>query len=151
MSIVWSDELNTGIKEIDRQHRRIADYINALESAQINDEQEAVAMVINECVDYTATHFTFEEQLQHEAGYEFLDVHRKVHAMFTQRIAEYQRRFNAGENVAAELHELLGRWLVNHIKLDDADYVGAVKLHQAAVLRRSRKKGGISFIRRLFG
>lgn len=151
MSIVWSDELNTGIQEIDKQHRRIVDYINALESAKAADELTMVATVINECVDYTATHFAFEEQLQHEAGYEFLEVHRKVHAMFTQRIAEYQRRFNAGEDVAAELHDLLGRWLVNHIKLDDADYVGAVKLHQAAILRQSRKKSGKGIIRRLFG
>ncbi len=151
MSIVWSDELNTGIKEIDRQHQRIVDYINTLKNAQTTGDLVKVAAVINECVDYTVTHFTFEEQLQREAGYEFLDVHRKVHAMFTQRIAEYQRRLNAGEDIAVELYELLGRWLINHIKLDDADYVGAVKLHQAAVLRQSRKKGGIGFIRRLFG
>lgn len=151
MSIVWSDELCTGINEIDKQHRRIVEYINSLDKAQATKDITMVAKVITACVDYTAIHFAFEEQLQHEAGYEFFDVHRRVHAMFTQRIAEYQRRFNTGEDVVAELHDLLTRWLVNHIKLDDADYVGAVKLYQATVLRQGKKKGGKGFIRKLFG
>ncbi len=149
MSIVWSDELDTGIAEIDKQHRRIVEFINNLEIAREQQDKDSVADVVGACVDYTCTHFSYEEQLQQQAGYEFLDVHRKVHALFTQRISEYQRRLKAGEDVAAELHDMLARWLVNHIKLDDADYVGAVKLHQATL--RKQKRGGKGFIRRLLG
>jgi hemerythrin len=151
MSIVWSDELNTGIAEIDEQHRRIVDFINRLKEAQEQQNPELVAEVVSACAGYTATHFSFEESLQHEAGYEFLAVHRTVHAMFTKRISEYQRRLKAGDDVAEELHDMLARWLINHIKLDDADYVGAVKMHQASLLKQSKQKGGKGFISRLLG
>ncbi len=141
MSLVWSDELNTGIAEIDRQHRRIVDYINRLEAAQLKKNSRAVQEVVSACIDYTSTHFSYEEQLQQEAGYEFLDVHRKVHALFTHRIAEYERRLRAGDEVADELHDMLARWLINHIKLDDADYVGAVKIYQANQQKQIIRKG----------
>jgi hemerythrin len=151
MSIVWSDELNTGIAEIDVQHRRIVDFINSLQVAKEKNNTKLVDEVVSGCVDYTANHFSYEESLQDEAGYEFLEVHRKVHAMFTQRISEYQRRLNAGDDVVDELHDMLARWLVNHIKLDDADYVGRVKMHQASLLKQSKKKGGKGFISKLLG
>ena len=35
MTITWSPELNTGIDVIDHQHRRIVDFINDLEAAQV--------------------------------------------------------------------------------------------------------------------
>lgn len=151
MSIVWSDELNTGIAEIDEQHRRIVDFINRLQVAKAQRDPAMIAEVVSACVDYTATHFSYEESLQHEAGYEFLEVHRKVHALFTQRISEYQRRLKAGDDVVEELHDMLARWLINHIKLDDADYVGAVKMYQASLLKQSKKKGGKGFISKLLG
>jgi hemerythrin len=151
MSLVWSDELNTGIVEIDRQHRRIVDYINRLKEAQLKQDTKMVADVVAACVDYTLTHFSYEEQLQQEAGYEFLDVHKKVHALFTQRITEYQRRLKADDDVVVELHDMLARWLVNHIKLDDADYVGAVKVYHATQLKQNKDKAGKGFISKLFG
>ena len=33
LPIAWNSELDTGIDVIDQQHRRIVDYINALEAA----------------------------------------------------------------------------------------------------------------------
>ncbi len=151
MSLVWSDEFITGIAEIDRQHRRIVDFINQLQAAQFEQNPQLVADVLSACIDYTATHFAYEEQLQLDAGYEFRDVHRKVHTLFTQRITEYQRRLRAGDDIAEELHDMLGRWLVNHIRLDDADYVGAVRIYLAAQLKQNKLKSGKGFISKLFG
>lgn len=151
MSLVWSDEFITGIAEIDHQHRRIVDFINKLQAAQFTQNPQLVADVLSACVDYTVTHFAYEEQLQRDAGYEFLDVHRKVHTLFTQRITEYQRRLRAGDDIGDELHDMLGRWLINHIRLDDADYVGAVRIHQAAQQKQNKVKSSKGFINKLLG
>ena len=83
--------------------------------------------MLNELVDYTLTHFAFEEELQERAGYPFLKAHKRVHDIFTKRVAEFQKRADAGENVAPELLSMLKIWLVNHIKGDDADYAESVK------------------------
>ena len=153
MSIVWSDELNTGLTEIDRQHRRIIDFINKLETAKLQQDRKLVSEVVTACVDYAATHFSYEEQLQKDAGYEYLSAHKKVHELFTQRVSEYQRRLEAGDDIVDELCDMLNHWLVSHIRLDDADFVGAVKLHQATMRKRIRKrsKTGKGILRNLFG
>lgn len=72
-------------------------------------------------------------QLQ-EAGYTFTGPHKKVHDIFTRRIADFQNRFTAGEDIADELHAMLSRWLLNHIRNEDQAYVATVAAH----LRRTR-------------
>jgi hemerythrin len=122
----WSDDLNTGIEVIDKQHRRIVDYINELNTANDTGNLSAVSQVLNELVDYTLSHFSFEEELLEKSNYPFYKAHKRVHEVFTKRIADFQRRATLGENVAPEILSMLKIWLVNHIKGDDADYVEAV-------------------------
>lgn len=123
----WSSDLETGIEVIDTQHQRIVDYLNELHTANDSGDLNVTNHVLSELVDYTLTHFAFEEELQEKAGYPFLKAHKRVHEIFTKRIAEFQQRATAGENVAPELLSMLKIWLVNHIKGDDADYVESVK------------------------
>lgn len=127
--LVWKTELNTGIREIDTQHQRIVQYINALGDAKLTDDQRAVGKIIDEAIDYTASHFAFEEAMIEDAGYSFVGPHRKVHEIFVRRVVEFRTRFERGEDVLAELHDMLSRWLFNHIRHEDGAYVPAVKAH----------------------
>lgn len=127
--LVWIPELDTGIAEIDRQHRRILDYINQLYGLLDTEDRESVARVIDETIDYTLSHFVFEEDLLENAGYMFLGPHKKVHEIFTRRVAELHARFLAGENVTVELHGLLSRWLFNHIRNEDQAYVDVARVY----------------------
>jgi hemerythrin len=133
--LVWVPELDTGIDEIDRQHRRIVDYINKLYELRSTHDRDGIGEVIGEMVDYTVSHFVFEESLMESAGYLFSGPHKKVHELFTRRVAEMQSRFDAGEDVAAELHGMLSRWLFNHIRNEDHGYVDSAK----AYLRMARE------------
>jgi len=125
--LFWSSELDTGIKSIDQQHKRIVEYINRLDDARAQGSRQLIGEVIDGLVDYTQSHFSFEEKMMEDAGYPLLRGHRRVHQMFIKQVADYQQRFEAGEDVAEELHSLLKRWLFNHIKHDDASYVTDVK------------------------
>ncbi len=128
--LVWQNEYNIGIDVIDRQHMRIGVLINRLHLAQQkNLERSGVAMVIDELVDYTLSHFAFEEELLEESGYPFTQAHKRVHEIFVRRVNEYRMRFQAGEDVAEELRGLLSRWLINHIRGEDRSYVDCVKRH----------------------
>lgn len=66
--LVWQDDLNIGIDVIDQQHRRIIEMLNHLHVAQASMQRAAVGEVIDEVVDYTMSHFAFEEELMEEAG-----------------------------------------------------------------------------------
>ncbi|CAG0980430.1 Bacteriohemerythrin [Methylophilaceae bacterium] len=149
MAIVWTSDLNTGIEIIDKQHSRIVDYINELEDAINQQDKVAIGRVLDECVDYTLSHFAFEENLQEEAGYRYCKPHKKVHDLFARRIGEYKERFMLGDDITKELHDLLSRWLITHIKQDDADYVAAVKANMMEVIAEKKKDGG--WFRRFFG
>lgn len=125
----WVPELDTGIPEIDTQHKRILDYINKLHDLRDSPDRAALGDVIGETVDYTLSHFAFEESVIESAGYMFAGPHKKVHELFTRKVAEMQSRFDAGEDVAAELHGMLSRWLFNHIRNEDHGYIDSVKAY----------------------
>jgi hemerythrin len=125
--IKWSNSLDTGIEVIDAQHRRIVAYINSLEDARLAGDRNRIGNVLEQLVDYTQSHFGFEEALMEEAGYKFLRPHRKVHELFIRRISEFTVRSAKGEDVSEELQRVLSTWLLNHIASEDRDYAPAVR------------------------
>ena len=135
----WVEDLNTGIEEIDIQHRRIVDYINRLHELRESPDRAALSEVIAETVDYTISHFAYEERMLEDSGYAFTDLHKRVHELFTRRVGEMQTRFEAGEDVAQELHTMLSRWLFSHIRNEDHCYVDAVKTYQRMTGKGSKQ------------
>ena len=77
MPIIWESKLDTGIDVIDHQHRRIVDYINDLEIAKTMGDKKKVTDVIEQLIDYTQSHFGFEESMMEEAGHKFPGNHTK--------------------------------------------------------------------------
>ncbi|MDH2916428.1 MAG: bacteriohemerythrin [Gallionella sp.] len=143
MKIIWTSDLSTGIDVIDNQHMRIVDYINQLQDAIQQPNRLQIGRVLDELVDYTMSHFAFEESLQEAAGYLYAKPHKGVHGMFVKRIEKYQERHNSGENIAEELHAMLGIWLIHHIKRDDMAYVAEVKDSLLGVIaERARNNDG---------
>lgn len=126
-AIAWTPDLNTGIDVIDNQHKRIVDYINQLGLAISQRKRDVVGPILDELVDYTISHFAFEESLQEECGYQYAKPHKAVHEMFVKRVAKFQEKHYAGEDVALQLHSMLSTWLVHHIKRDDMAYVSDVR------------------------
>ena len=151
----WTPDLSVGIDVIDDQHKRIVQYINELHEARLRNDRQAIGQVVDGLVEYTLSHFSFEESMMAEAGYSLLPVHKKVHQLFDRRIREYQRLFAQGEDVATDLQGTLVKWLINHIKVEDNDYsakvlasIAADKLKQAAEMNAG---GWGSALRGLFG
>ena len=140
--LVWTDDLNTGIDVIDGQHRRIAEYINQLFDARLKKDRAAIGEVIESTVDYTLSHFSFEEALMEDVGYAFTRPHKKVHEIFVRRVGELQMRHRAGDDISEELHGLLARWLFSHIRTDDAAYVRAVEAKMPQLMEPKREEGG---------
>lgn len=150
--LIWRGDLNTGIDVIDAQHKRIVEMINQLHTAQMSRSRAQVGEVLDELVDYTLSHFAFEEELLEQAGYPFSSAHKRVHKIFTRRVDEYRVRFRAGEDVADELKSLLSRWLLNHISNDDQAYVETVKNYLNKFVREHEEGGWLSrTMHRFFG
>jgi hemerythrin len=123
----WTRDLEFGLPVIDDQHKRIVAFINELNDALETGNAEETAHVMEGLLNYTVTHFEFEEDLQEKAGYPFLKAHRRIHEIFMKKVASIRERGNQGEDIAPELLKLLKSWLASHIKGEDRDYVESVR------------------------
>ncbi|MFZ2161244.1 MAG: bacteriohemerythrin [Sideroxyarcus sp.] len=123
----WTRELEFDIPVIDDQHKRIVAFINELHDALATGNAEETGHVMEGLLNYTVTHFEFEEDLQEKAGYPFLKAHRRIHEIFMKKVASIRERGVLGEDIAPELLKLLKAWLASHIKGEDRDYVESVR------------------------
>jgi hemerythrin len=97
-----------------------------------------VGQVIGDLIDYTYSHFAFEEALMEEAGYEYLTIHQNTHKVFCERIDQFRKRFDDGDEVAEPLAELLRTWLINHIVSDDGSYADIVRAKMPRIKNKNQ-------------
>ncbi len=126
--MTWDNSLDTGISAIDAQHKQIVTFINDLHEAASKDDKKMVEDVLEGLVNYTVSHFAFEEDLCEQNNYPNLEAHKKEHQEFITRIGKYQTRHKQGANIARALSVELQLWLSKHIKEADGDYVSSIDI-----------------------
>ena len=146
----WNETYNIGIDVIDNQHRQILDYINALEQVKNTGQRDKIKEVLEDLIDYTQSHFSFEENLLEQVSYQYLPSHRGIHDLFVKRLNDYRLKFEKGEAIENDLYRLLSKWLINHIQHDDQDYVDAVRDNMLSYLRKQEQKKGKGWFARFF-
>jgi hemerythrin len=152
MALTWIVDWNTGIEVIDDQHKRIVDYINSLEKAITEQQHAMVGTILDALVEYTQSHFSFEENLLTEAEYELVVPHKAMHDMFIKRVSKYQAQHHAGEDIARQLYTMLSVWLTHHIKSDDRGYVEIVRNNIERRTQHPEDAGWLKrSLRRFFG
>lgn len=148
MGLIWTDELNIGIAEIDNQNRRLADFINILDDTRQSGDREKLGYVLEELLDFAVNNFLFEEKLMEEAGYEFRSAHERVHEIFVKKLADFRGRFAGGDDVSRELQTMLMNWVEGHIKQEDKRYAPSLQ-------KVIEQEGGESWVqgimKRMFG
>lgn len=148
-------EFLTGIEAVDKQHQRLVDMVTQLDDVRKTNfptqerKQQAVGNVVAEMIDYTISHFAFEESLMEDANYKFYNAHKRIHELLIKRAGEYKERWQSGEDIADELYEVLYRWLFNHIRNDDKAFAPVVKKNIDA-LNRSNSGWIAQMIQRFF-
>jgi hemerythrin len=129
--ITWSERLETGIQNIDKQHRRWVNLINDLHRAVAEGrEQEGLREALDALVDYTQYHFRTEEALMKQAKYdeEEFELHCREHRVFTDQIVIFRDRLDVGfTKMSPEVTQYLRGWLVNHVTASDRGYIRPIK------------------------
>jgi len=119
----WSDDLSIGVELIDQQHKTWIEHYNKLVSAvEAQQGPREIAEVLGFLVDYTAFHFTAEEELMSDNGYPEFDNHRAQHDKLNDTLGnliEDFREEGATHILADFLQTFLGNWLVDHIRTVD--------------------------------
>lgn len=122
--VEWKDDYSVGIDSIDRQHKKLIALINSLQtavdySAGADYEQEA----LDALVDYTKTHFSYEEGLMEQNEYPDFTTHRAEHELMIARVEQVLVEYQKNPDTAMQnAIDFLRDWLINHINGTDKQY-----------------------------
>ncbi len=123
--IVFDDKIRIGLTDIDSQHRKLVDLINRLhKSMKLRQGKAQSGHILDELVDYTVTHFQFEENLMKKYGYQEADDHFLKHKDLVAKVGDFRNRFTQGNaTLSMDLMDFLKDWLLIHINVTDRKYV----------------------------
>ena len=130
MSLIkWTAEFQTGIAEVDEQHKQLVDIVNRFAEAQQKGQGSRLMNgILNELIGYTQEHFAAEERLMAENEYEDLKAHQAQHRQLLQKVERFQFEFNEeGKRVTADVQHFLKYWLTSHILKDDMAYAQVLR------------------------
>lgn len=119
----WNNSWSVGNQEIDRQHRSLMTLANEYHKTQANKSARGtVARVMSGVVEYTKSHFQYEEYLMEKFKYPDLEPHKKEHAKIVKQVEGYKQRFDRGDDLGNDFSDFLVDWLINHIEKSDKSY-----------------------------
>ncbi|HEU4382632.1 MAG TPA: bacteriohemerythrin [Anaeromyxobacteraceae bacterium] len=125
--------LETGIAEIDDEHRLQIELVQLLQEALgTSDAAGRAVEVLSRLLDYTHVHFEAEGLMMRLHAYPGYQAHLQEHEKLLGQLEELQRYFAAGEFAPSrELVDAVRHWLVDHIRTVDRAF--------ATFLETSRK------------
>lgn len=115
MDIEWNREYETGVAEIDLQHRYFLSLIGRIESELRGTDDPAYRKrLIEELHRYAKFHFVSEENIMYKLGYPELEKHRKHHIDLLDKLSNRSMSQDTGSLVA-----FLITWFRHHTVEED--------------------------------
>lgn len=120
----WKEKHSVGISEIDAQHQRMFAIMNELNDAMASERaKDVLEGILDQLVNYTATHFITEERLMNEHGFAGSASHQRVHEEMTAKVRAFQNDFRLGRvAMSIDVMHFLLQWLDQHILGTDMEY-----------------------------
>ena len=121
--IEWREEFNTGIADVDHEHRELVELINRLH-AHIADGADPIRVgeFLGEVFARVAAHFALEESIMRKHSYDEYRAHKAEHERLLDEIRDIMDAQQSGTTVVyeAKLSSVVRDWFVNHFKSKDA-------------------------------
>lgn len=119
--LLWNDGFNTGIAQIDKEHRILVKLINKLAHYMYNDPTGcALNVAFNELTDYAHFHFQSEERIwaRYFPNSSLLKQHEDTHSKFILNVMSLKTEEKEGISIAEIVEDtvlFLTKWLTHHI------------------------------------
>lgn len=130
MKIEWQTRFETGIPDVDDDHRRLVALINDLDFVlESGGDMGRAGEAIDALIDYADYHFAREEALMVEGHFDGTADHAMAHAHFGQYLGEMVGNcMLAPDRRAVEsLRDYLGAWLIDHILVEDMKFAALLR------------------------
>ena len=119
--IEWRKEFETGIPDVDHEHRELVGLINEL-PAVLDSSRVGEAMdVLGDINSRIAAHFALEERMMRERGYDEYREHKRDHDRLLDDMRDLMDDFEEGRWIdLAAFAERVGEWFSVHFRTRDA-------------------------------
>lgn len=121
----WTEDLATGVTQIDDQHKELIERVNQLLAAcSAGRGREEVGRTLNFLGDYVVFHFGTEERYMTQYDYPGSKSHEAQHAGFIKEFTDLKGKFETEGptlEVITKTNRWLVQWLINHIKEVDRE------------------------------
>lgn len=150
----WDNNFNTGVVEIDEQHKKLVLLLNKLAS-QVAFKSDPLQLneIFDELTAYTVYHFKTEEDIWHKylpndkLETEHIEIHKKFISDLLQ--LKNSQKNNSIEKVSEDVLSFLTRWLASHILETDRNMAylimalkSGLNLSDAKVKANEQMSGG---------
>lgn len=125
----WTDDLATGNRLIDDDHRKLITMVNALFDALASGHaNDVIGKVLHNLIIYTREHFAREEAEMQRIHYPASIAHKLEHGKLLKQVQELKQTLDAGSKVnAIAVSGFLTEWLRNHILNVDMKLAAALQ------------------------
>ena len=130
--LYWSDELLTGVQDIDNQHREVFEQITRfLQDCEKGKGRASIEHTLSYFENYVRFHFEAEEKLQQATGYPHVRAHQGHHALLLDKLNELKASLAHGGitlGLSMKAMQFWADWFVHHIAKEDkavADFLRA--------------------------
>ncbi len=117
--IEWRKEFETGIADVDHEHRELIDLINALHvQIEANASKTQIQEFLGEVFARISAHFALEETIMRKYGYDEYAGHKTEHEELLDQLRDIMDETEA--DYSGALSGVVRDWFVNHFKSKDA-------------------------------
>lgn len=128
---VWNDDLLTGNRVIDDQHREIFEKLDSiLKISEDHSQRQEIIKVFEFLAHYVYHHFHCEEELMKEHNYDGYELHAEDHLRFTRKISQLAiqlKEHGATSEFVTQLKVVFIELLVEHIDEMDKKFARYLK------------------------
>jgi len=121
--IEWRKEFETGIAEVDHEHKELVELINALHrEIGAMASHARVGAFLGEVFARISAHFALEEAVMRRHGYDDYAAHKADHEGLLDDLRDIMDAHDGGEYVDydADLERAIAGWFVTHFSTRDA-------------------------------
>lgn len=117
----WNDNFETGIDEIDEQHKKLIDLLNNLANVLTQEEDFQIESAFSKLTQYAQYHFKSEEAIweKYLKNSGLIISHQKSHKSFLPKLLAIKAKNNNLQKTIEEIILFLVRWLAFHIIDED--------------------------------
>jgi hemerythrin-like metal-binding protein len=128
--IVWTNQMNVGVKLLNNDHKKLVLLINSLHDGLVTGQAKSeLESIFERLLHFTRIHHANEEKFLADAGYLGSPLHQHEHEVLIAQLIDLQNSFRDATQLGVEM-EILNRlrhWLFKHIQGSDQQYVAHLK------------------------